>query len=366
MKRLRRAVKDAIIEAGAGLVAAGLDRAPRTPDELVELRPGRVLLVRTDRIGDLLATTPLVAAFRRLWPEADIVLLGGRRNRAVAGLMPYVRRAPVEFSRDLRSWARLTTWVPRQRFDVAVALRSEVFSGAWLCALSNAPVRVVVNATPALPAFNTVLVDSDQHHVRRCWRAAARLSVHWPEPRPIVELPQESARRAEAAWRALEIPEHEVAVGIAVPSRSGSRHRQRALPEAALVTLCRLVSAGGMRPVMFGFGPELVEARRIAAAVDGVRVAPPLDFATLGALLARLSVYVSGYSGPLHLADAVGTATVSVGSPVHVANFRPLGPGHRALAAVAVASVPPESIAAEVAELAGRSGTGVGKPSAGG
>jgi ADP-heptose:LPS heptosyltransferase len=35
----------------------------------------KILLVRTDRVGDLVLTTPAIASFRRSWPDARIRLI---------------------------------------------------------------------------------------------------------------------------------------------------------------------------------------------------------------------------------------------------------------------------------------------------
>lgn len=360
-KGVRRGAKNALIESLSAMVATGLDKAVRSPAELATLRPRKVLLVRTDRIGDVLCGTPLMAALRRIWPDAEMVLLGGARSRVVTGLLPDIARAPVEFARHPGAWAEITRWVPRQQFDVVVSLRPEFFSGAWVAALSGAPVRVTLTAAPTLPAFNTVLVGDEEHMVRKSWRAAAALGVVLPEVRPVVVLPPEAEKAAAHAWADLELEQSAWVVGVAVPNRSGSRHQPRALSEATLVRLCEILRRESVAVVLFGYGSEAAEARRIAGAVSGTRVAPVLDLAGLGALLRRISVYVSGYTGPLHLADAVGTGTVSVGIPAHVACFRPLGERHRVISAVRVSAVTAEDLCGEVRSLLG-AGVGIRRP----
>lgn len=350
MKAWRRAIKDMVIESGTWLATRGLDRTLRAPREVVALRPRRVLLVRTDRIGDLLISTPLIAALHRLWPDAELTLLGGPKNRGAAALLPYLARAPVEFERHPASWARLRRWVPRQRFDVAVSLRAEVFSGAWLAALSGAPHRLVANATSTVGAFTTVLATNEQHHVRRYCDAAEALDVRWPEPRPIIEVPAAADAAAADAWAALALAPGRVA-GLGMPNRSTARHAARAVREPVLVEVARALRAAGVGVVLFGFGAELEEAERIARVVPGVKVAPALGLPVLAALLRRLDCYLTGYTGPLHLADAVGCATVSWGQPVQVANFRPLGARHRAIPVAIVTVLDAAAIMMEVSDL---------------
>ncbi|MDE2573440.1 MAG: hypothetical protein KGM44_13080, partial [bacterium] len=43
----------------------------------------KILLVRTDRIGDLILSTPAIASFRRSFPDAEIAALCSTYNAAV-------------------------------------------------------------------------------------------------------------------------------------------------------------------------------------------------------------------------------------------------------------------------------------------
>jgi ADP-heptose:LPS heptosyltransferase len=341
LKALRMAAKEPLMKAMSRLAAMPLDRRPRLVEELHGHPPGRILVIRSDRIGDLLAGTPLIAALRRRWPAASLTLVGGPKNRAPAELLPYLARGP-EFRRDPVSWSRLASWLPRQRFDLAVSLRAEVLSGALIAAASGARVRMVVNANArTAAAFNLVLGVEDHHHLRRYWTAARRLGIAFPEPpRPIVEVPEAAERRAAEVVASLGAAPGAGLVGLGVPNRSDRRHRGRAWTTEQLAELARALLAGGARVVLFGAGSELAEAADIREAVPGVDVIPPLSLAQVAGVQRRLSVFVSGLTGTLHLADAVGTATVTLGLPKFVRDWRPLGPAHRALTSDSVPDIP--------------------------
>jgi ADP-heptose:LPS heptosyltransferase len=268
----------------------------------------------------------------------------------VSPLLPYATRAPHEFERHPASWARLRAWLPRQRFDLAVSLRSEVLSGALLAAWSHAPVRAVANASRTLPAFNLVLGSHDHHNLRRYWRAAWRLGVTWPEQRPIVVVPAEAQRRADEALQALDLAGDGPLVGVGIPNRGTGTRRFKLWSEQTLAAFVEQLAAAGARVVLIGAGSERPEADGIAARVPHARVTPTLSLAEVAGVQRRLTLLVSNFTGTLHLADGVGTPTVAIGETRNAADWRLLGPRHRLVASQSVATIPIEEVLAAVRE----------------
>ncbi len=353
LKAARMAVKNPTIEGFSGLAAAGLDRRLRVPEDLNGEPPREILVIRTDRIGDLLCGSPLIAALHARWPAATITLIGGPKNRSVMPLLPYVVRAPVEFERHPWSWARLRAWLGRRRFDIAVSLRSEVLSSAMIAGWSGAPVRAVANVARTLPAYNLVLGPNDRHQLRRCWNAAVHLGVTWPEQKPIVEVPPDAEHRAEHFVAGLPRRDGAPLVGAGVPNRLDSRHRVKALPPERIEALLRGLTERGAQVLLFGVGGERAEAERLRAAVPGVVVAPPMSLAQVAAVQRRLDLFVASYTGTLHLADAVGTPTVAMGMTGQYEDWGPIGARHRHVSAARVPDIPVEAILAAAADALG-------------
>src|SRR5262245_46719915 len=73
--------------------------ALRAPFRLLPRRalqpPRRILLLRLERIGDLLMSLGAIAAVRRLAPEAEIDLVVGRWNGEIAHLLPSVNQVEI-------------------------------------------------------------------------------------------------------------------------------------------------------------------------------------------------------------------------------------------------------------------------------
>jgi ADP-heptose:LPS heptosyltransferase len=96
--------------------------------------------------------------------------------------------------------------------------------------------------------------------------------------------------------------------------------------------LAARLTSEGERVVVFGGPGECALTAAIAGAVgDRSRVLDAggrTDLPLLAAGLASLRLLVSNDSGPMHLAAAVGTPTVSVQGPADPRVTRPLGEGH--------------------------------------
>ncbi len=102
-------------------------------------------------------------------------------------------------------------------------------------------------------------------------------------------------------------------------------------PEAFAALAKRLAREAAARVVLFGGPGEEGLAGRVCRAAGGaaVNLAGRDTLATLPGLLARLDAFVSGDTGPLHVAALVGTPTVSLFGPTDFRRTAPRGGAHR-------------------------------------
>jgi ADP-heptose:LPS heptosyltransferase len=351
LKRVRKGLKYPSLAGVARVWSVGLDRRPRTLRDLDGIEPRAIVAVRTDRIGDLLCSTPLLDALHRRWPAAVLTVIPGPKNRAVLSGLPFVREGPV-FRRDPASWLAVASWLARRRFDVCVSLRAEAMAGAYVAAWSRAPIRIVTHAAHPAPAFNLILGADDWHQTTRYCHAAGLLGAPCADVRPVFVVPAAAEERGAAALAAVSPEGAGPLVGIQIPNRDGRRHARRAWPQSNVVELARALAADGCRVLLCGTGAERAEAEAVrAAGAPGTALAPAVPLAAFAAVLRRLDLFVSPYSGTLHLADAVGAATVAYGRPEQVSGWSPLGPRHRNIAGRTAGEIGVASVLTAAREL---------------
>ena len=354
LKRIRQGIKRPLQTAFAGALVLPLDRRPRTVRDLDGYQARRIVVSRTDRIGDLLCCSPLLLALHRRWPEARLVLIAGAKNRATLQGLPFVEEGPV-FRRNPRSWAQLAWWLSRQSFDLSVSLRAESMAGVWISAWSRAPIRMATHRTYAHTSCNLILGIDDFHQTTRYCRAAGVLGFPPEEIRPVFQIPPEAARRAAELLPGLAGPRAGPVVGFQIPHRGSKRHAVRAWPREKVVALVRQLAVDGCRVVLCGIGEERAEAEFVRTQVPQTTVMPSVSLAVFAALQHHFDLFVSQYTGTLHLADAVGVPTVAYGLALQVEGWRVIGPQHRSIGAPRVAEIPVETLlAATRSALAGR------------
>ena len=338
LKRIRQSLKRPLQTGFAWALALPLERKRRTLHDLDGFTPRNIIVSRTDRIGDLLCCSPLLLALHRRWPDARLVVVAGRKNRAVLAGLPFCEEGPV-FRRDPDSWAELAWWLGRASFDVSVSLRAESMAGVWIAACSRAPIRMVTHSTYARPAANLILGIDDFHQTTRYCRAAAALGFPPDEIRPVFTVPDAAERRAADVMSMLLPRDGKPLVGFQMPHRGSRRHAVRAWPLEPVVELVRQLDADGCRTVLCGTGEERAEAELVRARVPGALIAPAVPLAVFAAVQRRLDLFIAQFTGTLHLADAVGTSAVGFGLEEQVRGWGLIGPQHRCIGARRVSEI---------------------------
>ncbi len=326
-KRLERRVKRAVF----GLVAGG--GSPATARAHVDLgNVRRVLLVRSNfRMGNLLLVTPALAAIRSALPWARIDLVCARAYASLLAHDPDVDEVlGVDRHMLLRpgsSW-QLVRHLRRQQYDLVIdCARGASFLGAALCAVSGGRQRVATAGSRYQRCFD-VLVPRDgasPNKVDLLLAFVAAMGIPPVRRTMRVVLTEDEEGLAAARWHAWGLTRHAPVVGVSV----GGRGAKRWPADRFIALLDTLVRELDVRVVLFA-GPE--DHQSLAAIrgrlPHGVVVSPTVGVRDFAALLARCHVVVTPDSGPMHLAAAVGAATVTIVQTPAGEFYRPIGERH--------------------------------------
>lgn len=153
-----------------------MERKGTTPVELEVSDPRKVLLILTGLIGDSVMATPVIAEARKLWPRAEITLLGTPNSVALFEACPELdalRVAGVD-AFSLRGWnriAQLKQWLAVCHFDVAIIILGDQF--AALLATAQIPVRVGVRGS----LLESCLTHRYEIESARTWGPSERLNA---------------------------------------------------------------------------------------------------------------------------------------------------------------------------------------------
>jgi len=282
------------------------------PRPSTEPATGLALLVpQTSFLGDVVLTTPLLAALRtRLRPRRLAVLVRPEAVALVDG-HPAVDAVLVDAKHDadrgLRGLVRVAARIRAERFDLAVVPHRSLRT-ALILALARIPRRVGFDASRGAWLFHeTAHRDLALHDVER------NLALLGPfGGRPVERLPvrvpvSAAARRGAAAL--LAGLEGRI-VGVAPSSVWPTK---RWTEDGFASTVAALHAAGSAIVLLGAPGDEELTARIARAARVPLRdLTGRMDLATFVAVVDRLAVLIANDSAPMHVAAARGTPVVAI------------------------------------------------------
>jgi lipopolysaccharide heptosyltransferase I len=288
----------------------------------------RFLIVRIGSLGDIVHALPAAAALRRAHPEARIDWLVEARHRAILDLVPVIDKAIELTARGLRGWIHAARALRARRYDVAIDFQG-LMKSAVLARASGAR-RVLgfsvwhLRERGARPFYSEAAApeggpDESLHVIRKNLALLRPLGIETDR----IEFPLE--RRESPALDAVRAtlggaPFALVNPGAAWPNKRWPVDRFGRLSAA-------LRDRRGLAPiVLWGPGEEALARAVVDASSGAARVAPQTTIADLVELSRAAALMVSGDTGPVHIAAAVGTAIVGLYGPTNPLRNGPWSP----------------------------------------
>ncbi len=302
--------------------------------EFPENHEGRQIIVAPNWIGDAAMAAPFFASLRAAFPGDRIEALAAPWAAGILDTFPWLDAVLRTEGGKWRSFfsARSKT---RRNGIKALWLLPNSFRSALLGRWLGAPRRIgyaaggrgwlLTHPVPPPP-------DKPPLHLVDYYLGLLEAQGVTPTRR-VVRLPV-SPEAAEFAERLIgeetgggEMP----LIGLNPGAFFGA---SKTWPVESYAALARRLAAGGRVRVLVLGGPKEADlAGRVCAAAEGaaINLAGKDSLQTLPGLLARLSILVSGDTGPLHIAALVGVRTVSLFGPTDPLRTAPLGKAHRHL-----------------------------------
>ena len=286
--------------------------------------PARVLIVRLGSLGDLIHTLPAVAELKDSWPHAEIDWVVEQAHADLLALVPTLSRVVVLGDRTAAGWWEVIRTLRARKYDVAIDLQGLVKS-ASLARFSSAK-RVVGFAADdlrerAARLFYTETVEAgDDGHVIDKNLALVRGLIKTTSGVVRFDL-REPASPALEALRAQGVKD------FAVINPGAAWPNKRWPPDSFAAVALFIQAFYGWTPVVLWGPGEQGIAQAICDATGGLaRCAPPTKLADLVAIARASKLFVSGDTGPLHIAGATGAPIVALFGPTSPARNGPWDP----------------------------------------
>ena len=290
-------------------------------------RAPRVLILRRDNIGDLVCTTPLIAALRRQLPHAWLAALVNTYNAEVLSGNSALDEVFVFEKLKHRTGSLLSHLRSR------LAQRSDLRGRRLDAVLVPAPTPQALKHARSLGAGRIIaapeIANERQHEVERTFEVGRALGLAGA-PGPL-EIFADASRRAELAAQLGAGPFVAIHISARRPAQRWPWERYAALArELARARRVMLLWAPGARDDPRHPGDD-EGARAVAALAPSPNVlpVPTPDLRTLIAALSLAERVVCPDGGAMHLAAGLGKPVIALFGDSPVARWRPWGVPHR-------------------------------------
>ena len=302
----------------------------------------KILVIRTDRIGDLIASTPVFESIKKAYPDSHLAAMVSPYTKELLKNNPFVDEVIVYegegLHKEFKGLLKLAKILREKRFDVAITLFSN-FRLGLLVYMAGIPERIAPATKIAQIFYNRRVLQkrsqSLKHEADYNLDLLKTLGVErtvrtvglWTDSES-----DEAANRYIVAEGLSKASEGHRLIGIH-PGSGGSAGNWR--PERYAELADKLISDYGYTVLLTG---SLKEAELLSAVMDTMRDKPSVylsdNILNFAAILNKLSVFVSSSTGPMHMAAARKVPTVSLFSPVRACTpirWGPIGNKQRVL-----------------------------------
>ena len=312
--------------------------------------------MRLRQIGDVVFTTPAVAALRRQFPDAHLTYLVEPAAAPIVAGNPHLDEVIVTPRRGgmagVLADVSLGWRLRRAHYDLAIDFHGGP-RASLLTLMSGATRRIGYDVVARRWMYTDVVERPRElrhrHSVENQWDLLAALDMPAPTPagNPL-EMPVDTAAKisVDARLAAAGVTGDD---DLAVIHFSASSPFRRWPRPSFVETVAALASQAGRRVIVTS-GPSereaangiIDDARAKLPASDRHRVLGCGDFslAELRALLERSALYIGGDSGPLHLAATTRVPIVAIFGPTPSERSRPWRDPALLLASIEIDGLP--------------------------
>ena len=273
--------------------------------------PASICLLRASAIGDVTHVVPLVRTLQQAWPQTTLTWIVGKLERKLVGDLPGVEFVTFDKGAGWNGMRAVHGALRGRRFDallqMQVALRSNLLSLGIRAGRRIGYDRARAKDLHGLVVNERIPARSGEHVLDALGSFVEPLGLRQTAVRWDIPIPDEASD-----WAAGQLPGASPTLLVS-PSSSHALRNWRPERYAAVIDHA---AARGWRVALVG-GPAAADRRMADAVLAGCRQ-PPLDLTgrdtlkQLLALLSRAHLLLTPDSGPMHMANAVGTRVLGL------------------------------------------------------
>ncbi len=307
----------------------------------------KILLVRNDNIGDLINTTPAIAALRKKFPKSQIDIVVNTENYCAIHGNPNINHCFIytktkhvkgflKKSKALLYKFSLLRKIKKTHYDLAILFRFDYSKNA-LCWMKAK--RTIGVQNPQGKTFFTDIIFSNpqQPEVLFCFDLLAPLGIFYQNEQTQFFLPKQS--------EPLGLPYQDF-LGIHLSSRL----EKNSYPEKYFLEILKNIPSKNI--ILTAAPNDFAMAKRLAEST-GVTFVPTKSFLEAVAVFAHCSLVLTLDGGMAHAAAALGIKTITLMNQDKISRWVPWGMQEWVISSLSghCKDIPPEKVTTQINQL---------------
>jgi lipopolysaccharide heptosyltransferase II len=287
----------------------------------IDIKPARICIFKVGAIGDVLMSTPMVHALRQRYPKAKIDYWTGTWSAKVLNGNKDINRViafddATFFKKRVDLMIGLARQIAAQKYD-AMFILDKHWSLGTFGRLCNIPVRIGFDRegegfahTIAVP-YGPVKHEVD-YYLELAYRAGAKKVK---QPKMEFALSNEDKHFADQYFKSRGLnPKKTIAVIAGGAKNPGQNMPIRRWPTEYFAFVAQALAKEGWQIILIGKSPGDDDTLPIMlqAVPNAVNAIADFSLQQSAALMQKCRMVICNDSGPLHIAAAVGTPTISI------------------------------------------------------
>ncbi len=274
--------------------------------------PGSICILRLSSLGDVCHVVPVVRAIQAQWPQTKITWICGLSELRFVSSIEGVRSIPLDRQGGFAAYRQLWADLKDEHFDVLLHMQTAIKAGVASVGI-NAPIRLGWDANRSRELhrlfINTRVPEArNQHQVLAFFSFAKSIGIRADGPAwdlPISDLADNTVRRRLNGADDLLV----ISPGSRHPLRNWTASYYAEVADyAARVHGMNIIICGGISSTEVALATDIQQ--RMTEPVTNLVGKDTLPECL--ALLKRARLVITPDSGPLHIADALGSPVVGL------------------------------------------------------
>lgn len=277
----------------------------------------RILVVRTDRIGDVLLSTPVIKALRDVYPNAFIAMMVSPYAKDIVSGNPCLDEVII-YDKDSKhkSWRRSIKFsqnLKKKKFEAAIILHP-TNRAHLITYFAGIPKRIGFNRK-----FGFLLTDriehgkqlGERHELEYTLDLVRYLGIEPKDKSPFMPIKPEAENWVADIFRQQGIREIDKLLAI----HPGASCPSKIWPNVRFAEVAdRLIEKYGFKVLVVCGPKDITLAQQVIKNMHhpAVNLAGRTSVSQLASVLKRCCLFISNDSGPVHIASAVGTPVISI------------------------------------------------------